>query len=723
MLNFIDARRALLLKLKRWVRERGRRFYTLLPLTGPQKSRLLTLAYMGAGSLFEGTPNYEIWNRRGALNSAPVTSWAPIAPEQFEGVARSIRVESSQSPLVSFVILSSTDVSNTLNTLRSIACARLGFEYEAVVVQQQECRFPLNSLLLNGGIRYIQRVDDSHTAAALNKAVNRTRGRYLVFVGPDVEIAEGSIDALLRAFCLKSEIGICGSKILFRSGLIKQAGGYVREDGATLELGRMEKSSSPKYNYLKLVDYCSFALLMIDAELYRTVGGLDETMSPVGYGAVDLAFAIREAGMKVVYQPASSALQHDEPRCIEKGMGMVVSDQSHDQHTFTRKWITSSFGKRLEYVRSGLRKTVLIVDQYVPQPDRDAGSRTMIEIVRGLLDIDFEVKFWPQHCWYDPIYTPQLQEMGVDIQYGDSREGNFTNWFNENGADVDFILVSRPDVAREYLGQIRKRSPVPIIYYGHDIHYLRLADELGFDRGEARLVRRELGRYLSLEQHIWRSVDRVCYPSRREADEVARVLASREGVATIPSYAFETVVDNAAENLSERRGILFVGNYAHRPNVTAARFVVSEVLPLVRAVLPDVEVVLAGANPGIDLYRLANDHVVITGYISDDALAEYYGNTRVVVAPLQFGAGVKGKVVEGMRFGVPVITTPVGAQGLEDAGAALGVYATAAEIAGEVVAMMTNDELWRSRSKAGLAYVRRRFSRFALQEALKALFV
>ncbi len=119
------------------------------------------------------------------------------------------------------------------------------------------------------------------------------------------------------------------------------------------------------------------------------------------------------------------------------------------------------------------------------------------------------------------------------------------------------------------------------------------------------------------------------------------------------------------QNLAVRHDLMFVAGFAHPPNADAATWFVHEVLPHIRERHPQIHLDLVGSNPSAEVMALAGEGVTVTGFVTDEELAARYGRARVVVAPLALmAAGVKGKVIEAMRFGVPCVTTSAGIQGL-----------------------------------------------------------
>jgi glycosyltransferase involved in cell wall biosynthesis len=142
-------------------------------------------------------------------------------------------------------------------------------------------------------------------------------------------------------------------------------------------------------------------------------------------------------------------------------------------------------------------------------------------------------------------------------------------------------------------------------------------------------------------------------------------------------------------------------------------------MPVVRARCGNVHLWLVGSNPGPDVQRLAGEDVTVTGYVTDEKLAEFYRTARVAVVPLRIGAGVKGKVIEALHHGIPLVTTSIGAQGLEGLGTVVPVADEAAAIAQHVIALLEDDERWRSVAAAGAEYARQRFSRSAMEKVLR----
>lgn len=213
-------------------------------------------------------------------------------------------------------------------------------------------------------------------------------------------------------------------------------------------------------------------------------------------------------------------------------------------------------------------------------------------------------------------------------------------------------------------------------------------------------------------------MDTIYYPSVTETAQVDAWLRERAladvKTFTIPVYAFDSFADDPAGNLDERRDLVFVAGFGHGPNGDAAVWFVNEVLPLVHAQAPGVHIHLVGSNPTPAVRELAGERVHVTGFVSDEELSGYYERCRVIVAPLRYGGGMKGKVVEAMRFGVPTVTSAAGAQGLAEALDFLAVADDAPAFARHVLRLLDDDQEWVRASQAAQAFARARFSEDAL---------
>jgi O-antigen biosynthesis protein len=649
--------------------------------------------------------------------------------DQDAGLPGPVRLRTSTSPLLSIVVPVHGKWSYTRACLASIAQHGPTVPFEVLVVDDASPDRTAELVAASPGVRLVATEHNVGFVRACNLGASHAGGAYLLFLNNDTEVRPGALDALVEVADSDEKIGLVGAMLVYPDGRLQESGGIIWADGSGWNYGRDRNAEAPEFQVRRDVDYCSAAAILVRREVFERLGGFDQRYAPAYYEDTDLAFAIRASGYRTIVEPRAVVVHHEG---VSHGTDLTVSVKRYQEINraqFVAKWAPAlaehlpAASSRNVWLarqrgpvghRGGL---VLVADHQVPTPDRDSGSMRMHRLLLELVELGQRVVFFPANGAVLQPYTGQLQQQGITVIPETAGQETF---LREAGAALHLALLSRPQVAWTLLEQLRLAAPQCLVSYDTvDLHFLRLhrqaelASATGDEHGASALAGKAAASR-ELELGLVRATDLTLVVSEHE-QSLLRALVPEADVRVLSNVHYPA---SEVPGPQGRAGLLFVGSFDHLPNRDAIRWMAREVLPLVHRHHPGTVLHVVGSNLSPDVQELTSETVQVHGWIPD--LVPWHQRCRVSVAPLRFGAGVKGKVGESMVAGLPTVGTPVAVEGmgLVD-GQHVLVAAGAAGFADRVRALLEDDTLWCTLSAAGATVITQRFGPAAARAALR----
>ncbi len=554
-----------------------------------------------------------------------------------------------------------------------------------------------------------------------NSTGTHARGRYLLMLNNDTVVLPGALEALLQTFGRHPDCGLAGCRLLYPDGLLQEAGGVVWADGSGWNFGRGDNPEKAEYSYLREADYCSGAAIALPNDVWQRLGGFDTRYRPAYYEDTDLAFRVREAGLRVIYQPEASVIHCEGVSNGTSEDNGIKSHQRKNRPVFASRWqvMLATHGtpdaRPANFAERTRRGRILVLDTTPPTPDQDSGSQDTQILLKLLRKQGWHVTFLPENLLNHAPYTATLRSEGIECPYYPLVE-NFMATAARYAASSEAVIVSRQPLACKVVDMLKKAAPhAKLIFNTIDLHFLREERAAAlFNDPQASCRAADIRK---AELAAIRVADATLVVSTYEADILSH-LAPTARVRVVPVRRETPALP--CTDFGQRNGVLFIGGFRHPPNQDAVRWLLSEIWPRARARGLRAPLYIVGADaPSFLRDDPAND-IHVMGHIP--ALADAFAGVRLSVAPIRYGAGLKGKVIDSLLHGVPTVATPMA---IEGSGLEHGRHLLRAEspedFAAAIVRLHEDATLWQQLASTGLNTGRAMFSDDRADSTLRGL--
>lgn len=475
---------------------------------------------------------------------------------------------------------------------------------------------------------------------------------------------------------------------------VRSAGGYLDEQARVVPLQAGKTCDDADVAHVQPVMCPADIALLIRGDAWREHSPSIDGALSVRNGLSRLALLLQEKGRPVYLQPfCRLRAAADRPA--------IVPSSKEAWDDALQRWEvrenTPSFWRDTAHLGwTNPLQRILIVDESIPTPDRDSGSCDAFWAIKILVGLGHQVTFAAYHGDLPGHYEAQLLRWGVCVRLARDAD-DLRHIVASLAASAQAIFLNRVTIAREVISLINVTNERPkIIFNTVDLYHLREERFAKLQRSAALLD--EAARTKRDELSIIRKADLTIVVSSYELALLQKLVPTAQTChLPIPRRP-----EPSRNGFLERSGVVFIGGFLHHGNVDAVQFLVKEIWPLVRRQAPHIELQIVGSNATPEIHALqdARNGVSVLGFVED--LRPVFERVRLSVAPIRFGAGVKGKVISSLMHGVPCVTTRLAIEGTTLAADEHVLQGdTKEEIAGHIVRLHEDKDLWAKLAASG----------------------
>ena len=630
----------------------------------------------------------------------------------------------NETPEVSVIIPAYNNFEYTYNCLSSLLENEKEANYEVIIADDCSSDETKNIKKYAENIKILRNEKNLGFVENCNRAADFAFGKYLLFLNNDTRILENSVSHLSKIIKKDDNIGATGGKIILPDGSLQEAGSIIWKDGSAKGYGRGDDPSKPEYNFIREVDYCSGAFLMIRKELFLKFGRFDLVYSPGYYEETDFCFTLQKNGYKTVYQPLAEIIHYET---VTIGKGEAFNFQKKNSEIFKEKWKEKlagqqDFGSDLKArvsLPARLKKNILYIDDRAPDPKLGSGYPRTYAVLNRLSELGFNITFYPAESLNGRAEISRyLQEKGIEMAINAGGTAEFDSFLSNRKNYYDIIFISRPHNMEKMAGVAKKHNPKSFLIYDAEAIFALRTIAYAEISGE-KLSKKEKEKKIMAEVSLCKDADRVITVSENE-----KKIFEKYGLKESFIISHESPLKMNSKNFKERSGLLFVGGIifdgAHNPNLDAILYFINKIFPLVREKV-HCDFFIAGQDKTDILKKLEIEGVRWLGCVED--LSECYNNSKIFIAPTRFSAGVPLKMIEAASFGIPIVASKIVASQLNwRDGIECLVGENPQEFAEKISLLYSDAELWNAIRKNSTERIKKEYNSEVFLESVRKAF-
>lgn len=572
---------------------------------------------------------------------------------KIEKFAKKINFTSKKKFDVSIIISVYKKIYLTLNCLKSLSLVKTNIDFKIYLIDDYSNDGNEKILQNIKNINFYRNKKNLGYLLSNNKIAKKIRSKYIYFLNNDTEVTDYWLDFLINEFKKDKTVGAVGSKMCFDEKHIQEAGGEITKNLEARNVGKFQPISNLKYNFSRQTSYCSAASLLTLTKLFKENKYFDTRYVPGYCEDSDYCLSLISKGFKIIYQPFSKIFH------LESQTHTHINDRIKKNNIkLFNKWKNKKFLKSYDfrYDLNNLDKpTIIFIESNLINPKKDAGSVTVFNLLMIFKNLGFKVVITYVHQYrYDKSCDELLKNQIEIISHNDFKYRIYKNMY-------DLLFIFRPNtfVFLENIKILNQLKIQKIIYYGHDLHYLRLQREYEINKSNEIL---KLSKNIKeIEYKIFKTFKNIIVTSNFEKNLIKK-FQKNANVLKLPLLLKSKKTTNLFD---KRKNICFYGNFLHTPNLDGVIYFGKNIFNKLVDKNKNLEFHIYGSN--LDdcskkIIKNIHPQIKLKGFAKN--LYDVLNSYKLNIIPLRFGAGIKGKLGSSLQSGLPSLATSIACENM-----------------------------------------------------------